>query len=64
MRSGEVLDGVVRQLRRQLGDAPTDGELLAQFAAREHLKTLAAGQPAAEPTVAASAALQRLQNRP
>jgi RNA polymerase sigma factor (sigma-70 family) len=32
MRSGEVLDGVVRQLRRQLGDAPTDGELLAQFA--------------------------------
>jgi RNA polymerase sigma factor (sigma-70 family) len=32
MRSGEVLDGVVRQLRRQLGDAPTDGELLARFA--------------------------------
>src|SRR5262245_51881913 len=32
MRSGEVLDGVVRQLRRQLGDGPTDGELLAQFA--------------------------------
>src|SRR5437773_7897871 len=32
MRSGEVLDSVVRQLRRQLGDAPTDGELLEQFA--------------------------------
>src|SRR5438128_876406 len=32
MRSGEVLDSVVRHLRRQLGDAPTDGELLAQFA--------------------------------
>ena len=32
MRSGEVLDGVVRQLRRQLGDAPTDCELLARFA--------------------------------
>ena len=32
MRSGELLDSVVRHLRRQLGDAPTDGELLEQFA--------------------------------
>src|SRR5438876_335652 len=32
MRSGEVLDSVVQHLRRQLGDAPSDGELLEQFA--------------------------------
>ena len=32
MRSGEVLNDVVQHLRRQLGDAPTDGDLLAQFA--------------------------------
>src|SRR5262249_20595636 len=35
-------------------------EHIATPAAREHLKTLAAGQPGAEPTVAATAALKRL----
>jgi predicted amidohydrolase YtcJ len=35
-------------------------EHIAAPAVREHLKTLAAGQPGAEPTVAAAAALQRL----
>src|SRR5689334_4110325 len=32
MRSGDVLTGVVRHLRRQCGEPPTDGELLARFA--------------------------------
>jgi hypothetical protein len=32
MRPGDVLTGVVRHLRRQCGDAPTDGDLLARFA--------------------------------
>jgi WD40 repeat protein len=35
-------------------------EHIATPAAREHLKTLAGGQPGAEPTVAAAAALERL----
>src|SRR5206468_13127208 len=36
-------------------------EHIATPAAREHLKTLAAGQPGAEPTVAAAAAIKRLE---
>jgi WD40 repeat protein len=39
-------------------------EHIATPAARELLKTLAAGQPGAEPTPAAAAALQRLDKRP
>jgi RNA polymerase sigma factor (sigma-70 family) len=33
MSSGEILTGVVRHLRRQCGDAPSDGDLLVRFAA-------------------------------
>jgi RNA polymerase sigma factor (sigma-70 family) len=42
MHAGDGLVGVVRHLRRQCGDAPGDGELLARFAAERDESAFAA----------------------